>query len=168
MAGRDPTRSRNPDDHTPDDRTPDDRTQDDRTQDDRTQDDGTEDLLRVAAAAAELAHSPYSKIKVGAALLCRGGQVFTGCNVENASYGLTLCAERVAVVKAISAGERDFEAIAIFTDQPRTLMPCGACRQFLQEFAPALRVVCQGKGGARSEAKLSELLPRAFGPNDLR
>lgn len=125
------------------------------------------ELLRAAVTASEQAHSPYSKIKVGAALLARSGRVFTGCNVENASYGLTLCAERVAVVKAVSSGEREFTAIAIVTNLPRTLMPCGACRQFLQEFAPELRVVCQGADGARSEAVLSELLPRAFGPNDL-
>ena len=130
-------------------------------------DEGSEDLLRAAAAAAQLAYSPYSQIKVGAALLSRHGQVFTGCNVENASYGLTICAERVAMTKAVSAGEREFEAIAIFTDQPRTLMPCGACRQFLLEFAPDLRVVCQGAVGEPSAARLSELLPRAFGPSDL-
>lgn len=133
----------------------------------KRRDDAVDDLVRVATAAAQLAHSPYSRIKVGAALLTRDGQVFSGCNVENASYGLTLCAERVAAVKAISAGVREFEAIAIVTDQPRTLMPCGACRQFLHEFAPDLRVVCQGTAGPRSETRLSELLPRAFGPGDL-
>jgi cytidine deaminase len=129
--------------------------------------DGVDDLLRAADAAAQLAHSPYSKIKVGAALLARDGVVYTGCNVENASYGLTLCAERVAMVKAVSAGAREFTTIAIATDQEKTLMPCGACRQFLHEFAPELTVVCQGSRGARATAKLSELLPRAFSPGDL-
>jgi cytidine deaminase len=129
---------------------------------------GTEQLLQLAATAAQLAHSPYSKIKVGAALQARDGQVFTGCNVENASYGLTLCAERVAMVKAISAGAREFSSIAIVTDQAKTLMPCGACRQFLYEFAPQLVVVCQGASGPRQQAVLSDLLPRAFGPDDLR
>jgi len=131
-------------------------------------DGGVESLLKFATAAAQFAHSPYSKIKVGAALQARDGQVFTGCNVENASYGLTLCAERVAMVKAISAGVREFTSIAIVTDQARTLMPCGACRQFLHEFAPRLVVVCQGASGPRQQAPLSELLPRAFGPDDLR
>jgi cytidine deaminase len=129
--------------------------------------DATTELLDAARVAAQLAHSPYSGLKVGAALRCRSGEVFTGCNVENASYGLTLCAERVAAVKAVSAGQRSFEAIAIVSDQPQTLMPCGACRQFLQEFAPDLRVVCEGTDGAREESRLSELLPRAFGPADL-
>ena len=128
---------------------------------------GPDDLLRAAKAASELAHSPYSKIKVGAALLTRDGQVFTGCNVENASYGLTLCAERVAMVKAISAGAREFTTIAVVTDQARTLMPCGACRQFLYEFAPQLAVICQGASGPRSSSTLAELLPRAFAPGDL-
>ena len=133
----------------------------------RSSDDGIESLLRLASAAARLAHSPYSKIEVGAALQARDGQVFTGCNVENASYGLTLCAERVAMVKAISSGAREFAAIAIVTNQAKTLMPCGACRQFLHEFAPQLVVVCQGATGPRQRALLSDLLPRAFGPDDL-
>ena len=133
----------------------------------KTSEDAVESLLGLATAAARLAHSPYSKIEVGAALQARDGQVFTGCNVENASYGLTLCAERVAMVKAISAGAREFDAIAIVTNQAKTLMPCGACRQFLHEFAPQLIVVCQGATGPRKRALLSELLPRAFGPDDL-
>jgi cytidine deaminase len=133
----------------------------------KSSDDGIENLLGLATAASRLAHSPYSKIEVGAALQARDGQVFTGCNVENASYGLTLCAERVAMVKAISAGAREFDAIAIVTNQAKTLMPCGACRQFLHEFAPQLIVVCQGATGPRQRAVLSDLLPRAFGPDDL-
>ena len=133
----------------------------------KSSDDGIENLLRQATTAARLAHSPYSKIEVGAALQARDGQVFTGCNVENASYGLTLCAERVAMVKAISSGAREFAAIAIVTNQAKTLMPCGACRQFLHEFAPQLVVVCQGTTGPRQRALLSDLLPRAFGPDDL-
>lgn len=126
-----------------------------------------QDLLRVAFAAAELAHSPYSKIKVGAALITAAGEVFSGCNVENASFGLTICAERVAAVKAISAGATRFAGIAIASSLDAPMMPCGACRQFLSEFSPDLWVVVQGRTGPRAQARLTELLPRAFGPRDL-
>ena len=126
-----------------------------------------QDLLRVAFAAAELAHSPYSKVNVGAALITSDGQVFSGCNVENASYGLTICAERVAAVKAISSGATRFEGIAIASNQDAPMMPCGACRQFLIEFCPDLWVVVQGRTGPRVQSRLSELLPKAFGPRDL-
>ena len=126
-----------------------------------------QDLLRVAFAAAELAHSPYSKVKVGAALVAADGQVFAGCNIENASYGLTICAERVAAVKAVSSGVTRFTSIAIASNLDSPMMPCGACRQFLSEFAPDLFVVVQGKTGPRFQARLSELLPHPFGPRDL-
>lgn len=129
--------------------------------------DEVDDLLRVAHAAALLAHSPYSGVKVGAALLSEDGEVYTGCNVENASYGLTLCAERVALVKAVSSGETRFRAMAIASSLPHPLMPCGACRQFAQEFAPELFLVAQGSEGPRVESTLAELLPRAFRPGDL-
>jgi cytidine deaminase len=129
--------------------------------------DEIDDLLRVAHAVALLAHSPYSKVQVGAALLGADGEVFTGCNVENASFGLTLCAERVAVGKAISAGVSDFRAVAIATSLEDPLMPCGACRQVLYEFAPELLVITQGTKGPRAEARLGQLLPRAFRPSDL-
>jgi cytidine deaminase len=125
------------------------------------------ELLRVARAAALRAYSPYSKIRVGAALLGADGKVYAGCNVENASYGLTLCAERAAVVQAIAGGTQRFRAIAVTTNQKDALMPCGACRQVLHEFAPELCVIVQGDGGPRVRARLSELLPRAFGPGDL-
>ncbi|MBK8177473.1 MAG: cytidine deaminase [Planctomycetes bacterium] len=127
-----------------------------------------QDLLRVAFAAAELAYSPYSKVQVGAALMAADGQVFSGCNVENASFGLTLCAERVAAAKAVSAGVTRFEVMAIASSLDAPMMPCGACRQFLNEFAPGLYLVVQGKQGPRFGARLSELLPHAFGPADLR
>lgn len=126
-----------------------------------------DELLRRAHAARAQAYSPYSRIQVGAALLARDGRVFTGCNVENASYGLTLCAERSAVMKAVSEGAREFTAIAITTSLEHALMPCGACRQVLSEFAPSLRVIVAGTKGARAEARLDELLPRAFKPADL-
>ncbi|HUR27461.1 MAG TPA: cytidine deaminase [Planctomycetota bacterium] len=129
--------------------------------------DTIQDLLRVAFAAAELAHSPYSKVKVGAALVAADGQVFAGCNIENASYGLTLCAERVAMVKAISSGASRFTSLAVASSLDAPMMPCGACRQFLSEFAPELFVVVQGKSGPRFQARLSELLPHPFGPRDL-
>ena len=130
--------------------------------------DEVQDLLRVAHAAALLAHSPYSNVQVGAALLSTEGDVFAGCNVENASFGLTICAERVAVVKAVSAGAHRFRALAIATAGADPLMPCGACRQFLAEFGTDLRVVVQGKQGPRVEATLAELLPKPFLPSDLR
>jgi cytidine deaminase len=129
---------------------------------------GADDLLRAAHAAAVLAHAPYSGVRVGAALLAADGAVYTGCNVENASYGLTLCAERAAVAKAIVAGERRFRMIAIATDRPQALMPCGACRQVLAEFARELAVVSQGRESSVVEATLAELLPRAFSSDDLR
>jgi cytidine deaminase len=129
--------------------------------------DEVDDLLRVAHAALLLAHSPYSGLQVGAALLCEDGSVHAGCNVENASFSLTLCAERVAAVKAISAGARSFRAMALASSQPHPMLPCGACRQFLHEFAPRLRFFVQGSAGPRLDARLDELLPRAFGPRDV-
>jgi cytidine deaminase len=133
----------------------------------RPEDGDVADLMRVAHAAAQLAYSPYSRVKVGAALLAEDGQVYTGCNVENASYGLTLCAERSAIVRAVSSGERRYRAIAIATDRPQALMPCGACRQFLLEFAPRVWVHVQGAHSAIETVNLAELLPRAFSPRDL-
>ena len=129
------------------------------------------ELARQALEALAHAYSPYSKVRVGAALLSEDGRVFTGCNVENASYGLTCCAERTALVKAVSEGARAFRAIAIATDRPRALMPCGACRQMLSEFAPRLRLIVVGPGGSdvpAIETTLDVLLPDAFGPADLR
>jgi cytidine deaminase len=130
-------------------------------------DDEIQDLLRVAHAAAVLAHCPYSEIQVGAALVSSSGEIFTGCNVENASFGLTLCAERAAVAKAVSVGATSFRAIAIASSEPHPLMPCGACRQVLREFAADLLIHVQGKEGPRVDTTLAELLPRAFGPADV-
>jgi len=121
-----------------------------------------------ALEALEHAYSPYSRFRVGAALLAEDGRVFTGCNVENASFGLTWCAERTAVVKAVSEGARRFRAMAIATDQERPVMPCGACRQVLHEFAPELRLLVVSRSGRRYETFLGHLLPEAFGPGDLR
>jgi len=110
----------------------------------------------------ERAYAPYSGFRVGAALLCDDGTVFVGSNVENASYGLTLCAERAAVVAAIAHGHRDFRAVAIVTEADKPVAPCGACRQVLVEFAPALTVVSEA-GGEREEWTLDRLLPAPFG-----
>ncbi len=128
---------------------------------------GDDQLRSAAREAAEAAYSPYSKVRVGAALLAEGGEVFAGCNVENASFGLTLCAERAALARAVSSGARRFTAIAIWTSPERPMMPCGACRQVLHEFAPTLRVLVESASGARIETRLDELLPSSFGPGDL-
>lgn len=126
-----------------------------------------EELAAAAEAAGDRAYSPYSGVRVGAALLAADGRVFSGCNVENASFGLTLCAERTALVKAISEGAREFQAIAVWSSPERPLMPCGACRQMLHEFAPELRVIVAGRNGERQVLGLAELLPRAIGFGDV-
>ncbi len=118
-----------------------------------------EDLIAQAQTARQRAYAPYSNLAVGAALLTCDGRVFTGCNVENASYGLTICAERVAVGKAISEGARDFAAIAIVSETGAT--PCGACRQVLVEFGVAQVIVARPDGGYTIFG-LAELLPHAF------
>jgi len=130
----------------------------------------THELSLIAAAreACQRAYAPYSGFCVGAALQTSSGRVFTGCNVENASYGLTICAEQVAVGRAVAEGERNFDAIAIVSKGG--VMPCGACRQVLAEFNPDLRVIVadlEGSQGHNREFRLSELLPEAFLPRDL-
>ena len=129
---------------------------------------GDRELLTRAREVSRRAHSPYSGLRVGAALLATDGRVFSACNVECASYPLTVCAERNAVAKAISEGAKRFDAIAIASSAGRPLMPCGACRQVLHEFAPRLRVLVAGPRGTVLECRLDELLPDAFGPGDLR
>lgn len=126
-----------------------------------------ESLLEAARAVSERAHQPYSGVAVGAALLDRDGRVHVACNVENASYGLTICAERGAIQRAVSDGVTEFVAIAIATNREACLPPCGACRQVLREFAEELVVLSTGASGDFAEWKLSELLPSAFGPRDL-
>lgn len=121
-----------------------------------------EELIAMAEKAMEYSYSPYSHFRVGAALLCQDGRVFTGCNIENASYGATNCAERTALFKAVSEGARDFTAIAI-TATKAAPWPCGICRQALNEFAPDLRVIVSWDGN-KDEASLSQLLPHGFGP----
>lgn len=120
-----------------------------------------EALLEAARGAAERAYAPYSGYRVGAALLTGSGSVVTACNVENVSYGLTMCAERAAVARAVADGERGFRAIAIVTDGSDAITPCGACRQVLAEFAPNMTVISQGRG-ERHEWPLAALLPDPF------
>lgn len=125
-------------------------------------DPGLAALVRAARAARRRAHAPYSGFRVGAAVRA-GGEVYAGANVENASYGLTLCAERVAVCAAIVGGARRLEAIAVASGTEDPIPPCGACLQTLAEFAgPSLPVVLAGARGRRVETTLGALLPRAF------
>ena len=120
-----------------------------------------ESLIDEARAVSEKAYAPYSAFHVGAALLAEDGSVHVGCNVENASYGLTVCAERSAVASAVAQGVKRFRAVAIVTDGERPNGPCGACRQVLAEFAPDLVVVSEA-GGLRKQWTLGELLPEPF------
>lgn len=123
-------------------------------------------LVERADAAREYAYVPYSNYRVGAALLAESGAIYTGCNVENAAYPACICAERTALVKAISEGERRFSLIVVVTDNGGA--PCGVCRQMLYEFAPELRViVADGEGVVQYETRLNELLAHGFGPSDL-
>lgn len=130
---------------------------------------GDEDLIRVASLARQRAYAPYSKYRVGAALRTKRNKIYSGANVENASYGLTVCAERCAVWAAVAAGEtKDFDAIAIVIDDDRLPTPCGACRQVIAEFAPDVRVVLATTGGERKATTLGALLPDPFLPQNLR
>jgi len=127
------------------------------------------DIAHLAARALEArrwAYAPYSRYRVGAALLATSGKTYDGCNVENAAYPATICAERVAVFKAISEGERQFTAIAVATENGGS--PCGACRQVLAEFAPDLTVfIVNGRGDVTKQTTVRELLPDHFGPAQL-
>lgn len=119
-------------------------------------------LVAAATAARERAAAPYSNFHVGAALLAEDGRVFGGCNVESASYGLTICAERTAVVKAVSEGVRRFRAVAVVTGADEPTSPCGACRQVLWDQCRDIAVVMATTGGKLEETTLSALIPRAF------
>ncbi len=121
-----------------------------------------EELCRAAWAMLDRAYAPYSHFRVGAALECRDGTVFTGCNIENAAYSPSICAERVAVSKAVSEGHRDFARIAIAADTDRFTSPCGVCRQVLWEFAPDLEVLLYNRRGKIQELTLRQLLPYSF------
>lgn len=119
-------------------------------------------LIEAARKARENAHAPFSKFKVGASLLTETGEIITGCNIENASYGLTMCAERVAIFKAISEGVTKFRRIAVVADTETLTPPCGACRQIIWEFCGDVEVVMANLDGATETMQMSELLPKAF------
>lgn len=120
------------------------------------------EALAEAAKAREAAYAPYSRFQVGAALVTSGGGIHRGANVENLSFGLTICAERVAVSTAVTLGAREFELLVLLTDSSEPIAPCGACRQVIAEFAPGLQIVSFTTAGARTEYRLSELLPAAL------
>lgn len=121
------------------------------------------ELMRQAEAAREYAYAPYSQFKVGAALMTENGRVYTGCNVENGSFGGTICAERVAAVKAVSEGDVLFTAAAVTSDKGDPTFPCGICLQFLSQFAsPEMRIILKDKSGQLAAYTLGELLPHSF------
>jgi len=120
------------------------------------------ELMSMAKEASMNAYVPYSRFPVGAAIECDDGAVFTGCNVENAALGSTICAERTACCKAVSEGHRSFRRIAIYADSENWCTPCGACRQFLAEFSPDMEVLCARAGDRYVSYKLSELMPHVF------
>ena len=125
-------------------------------------------LMQQSIVARDNAYTPYSKFNVGAALLTEDGEVFLGCNIENASFGLTNCAERTAIFKAVSEGKRQFAALAIAGDTEGPISPCGACRQVIAEFcAPTMPVYLTNLKGDVTETTISALLPGAFSPEDL-
>ncbi len=125
------------------------------------------ELIRRAREARENAFSPYSNVKIGAAVLTSDGKVFTGCNIENSSFGLSNCAERTAVFKAVSEGHRRLAVIAIVGESEDFTKPCGACRQVLIQFGSKMRVVRSGLDGSRSELRIGDLLPEAFNPTSM-
>ncbi|CAN7317600.1 cytidine deaminase [Rossellomorea sp. LjRoot5] len=127
-----------------------------------------EQLIQEAKLAREKAYVPYSKFKVGAALLSKDGKVYHGCNIENAAYSMCNCAERTALFKAYSEGDTDYSMIAVVADTARPVPPCGACRQVISELCPKeMKVVLTNLSGDVEELTVAELLPGAFSPEDL-
>lgn len=124
-------------------------------------------LLSLARRAMTNAYAPYSNFPVGAALLCQDGSVYSGCNIEGASFGNAICAERTALCKAVSEGNLKFDTLAVTADTDDYCTPCGICRQMLYEFAPDLKVVCGNRAGTYAVYTLKELLPHAFSSDDL-
>src|SRR5580698_8756264 len=122
----------------------------------------TDALIDAALRVRENAHAPFSKFKVGAAVQDESGRVFTGCNVENATYGLTVCAERVAIFKAVSEGARKFTRVAVVADTDTLTPPCGACRQILWEFCGDVEIVLANLAEKTETVRLAALFPRAF------
>ena len=127
----------------------------------------TRRLEKYARAAAASSYSPYSNFRVGAAVLAESGKIHVGCNVENASYGLCNCAERTAIFTAVAAGEREFQALVVYTPTPTPTLPCGACRQVLNEFGPHAIVISICDSTERFQSTLPALLSHAFGPQNL-
>jgi len=126
-----------------------------------------EQLLQHAVKARENALAPFSRFKVGAALLTSGGRLYTGCNIENATYGLTVCAERVALWKALSEGERSFRQLAVAASGEPPAAPCGACRQLLWEFCGNLEIILGNISGVKESYRLADLFPRPFDQRSL-
>jgi cytidine deaminase len=124
-------------------------------------------LVSAARAARRNAYSPYSGVKIGAAVLTSGGKIFSGCNVENASYGLSCCAERTAIFSAVAQGARKIQAIAVAGKSDEFTRPCGACRQVMVEFNPSMLVLRRGDDGFAEDVKAEDLLPRHFNPAEL-
>ena len=126
-----------------------------------------DELIAAAKRTRENAHAKFSNFKVGAGLRATSGKIYGGCNVENATYGLTICAERVAIFKAISEGERSFDAIAVVTDTDALTPPCGACRQLIWEFCGDVPVVMSNLTGKAETIRMSQLFPKPFDSSNL-
>ena len=125
-------------------------------------------LEKAARTAAQSSYSPYSQFRVGAAVLAGSGKIYSGTNVENASYGLCNCAERTAIFTAVAAGERTIHVVAVYTPTKKATSPCGACRQVINEFGPSALIISVCNSAERTATTLDRLLPAAFGPKDLR
>ncbi len=124
-------------------------------------------LVAASQAARKFAYAPYSKFAVGAAVLTEDGTLYSGCNVENVTYGMTTCAEQTAMLKAVSEGHRRFTQIAVCTDRSPPATPCGLCRQMLAEFCDDIGIILVNPAGERAYTRLSDILPHAFRPRDL-
>lgn len=125
------------------------------------------ELIEVARNAKNHSYSPYSKFRVGAAVLTKTGKIYSGCNIENSSYSLTICAERIALFKAISVGEREFVAIVISTDEKDFTTPCGACRQVISDLAGNIEIILTNGSGKTKKFRTNDLLPYPFTPKNL-
>lgn len=126
-----------------------------------------QELIRYALEAREKSYSPYSNFKVGAAILTKSGKIFTGCNIESASYTPTICAERTALAKCVSEGSTDIDKVAVVGSLEKISYPCGVCRQFLREFGKDITIISATSEDNYTEFKLNDLLPNGFGPEDL-
>ena len=125
-------------------------------------------LIQAARKAKTHSHSPYSKFRVGAAVMTKSGKIYTGCNIENSSYSLTVCAERTALFKAVSEGEKKFLAMVISTDVNDFISPCGACRQVISDLAGDINVILTNGVGKTKIMKMKDLLPHPFTPKNLK